>query len=158
MRPGILHPGRQRDCFSFDQLRARNIEVREVGPHICIKRDLPGRLLGESQSGRGDATGGERQEGSAVEHDTPPWIDLPSILKQPGYPVVPTAAAILLAAQLFCQAAKMAVHAGAADCRSMMSPWVSWLRRKEDQGWSGSGRDSRFANSKSDITRGPRRV
>jgi hypothetical protein len=33
---------------------------------------------------------------------------LPSILKQPGYPVVPTAAAILLAAQLFCQAAKMA--------------------------------------------------
>ena len=48
--------------------------------------------------------------------------DLPSILKQPGYPVVPTAAAILLAAQLFCQAAKMAVHAGAADCRNMMSP------------------------------------
>jgi hypothetical protein len=36
--------------------------------------------------------------------------------------VVPTAAAILLAAQLFCQAAKMAVHAGAADCRNMMSP------------------------------------
>ena len=36
--------------------------------------------------------------------------------------MVPTAAAILLAAQLFCQAAKMAVHAGAADCRNMMSP------------------------------------
>src|SRR6266566_6322743 len=126
MRPGILHPGRQRDCFSFDQLRARDIDVvvREVGPHICIKRDLPGRLLGGSQSGRRDATGGERQEGSAVEHDTPPWIDLPSILKQPGYPVVPTAAAILLAAQLFCQAAKMTVHAGAADCRNMMSPLV----------------------------------
>ncbi|MGA8624870.1 MAG: hypothetical protein WB686_09055, partial [Pseudolabrys sp.] len=35
---------------------------------------------------------------------------------------MPTAAAILLAAQLFCQAAKMAVHAGAADCRNMMSP------------------------------------
>jgi hypothetical protein len=35
---------------------------------------------------------------------------------------VPTAAAILLAAQLFCQAAKIAVHAGAADCRNMMSP------------------------------------
>jgi hypothetical protein len=34
---------------------------------------------------------------------------LPSILKQPGYRVAPTAAAILLAAQLFCQAAKMAV-------------------------------------------------
>jgi hypothetical protein len=52
----------------------------------------------------------------------PPRLILPSILKQPGYPVVPTAAAILLAAQLFCQAAKMAVHAGAADCRNMMSP------------------------------------
>ena len=83
MRPGILHPGRQRDCFSFDQLRARGIDVvvREVGPHICIKRDLPGRLLGGRQSGRGDATSGERQEGSAVEHDTAPWIDLPSISK-----------------------------------------------------------------------------
>jgi hypothetical protein len=88
MRPGILHPGRQRDCFSFDQLRARDIDivVREVGPHICIKRDLPGRLLGGSQSGRGDATGGERQEGSAVEHDIPPWIDLPSILSNPDIP------------------------------------------------------------------------
>lgn len=77
MRPGILHPGRQRDCFSFDQLRARDIDVvvREVGPHICIKRDLPGRLLGGRQSGRGDATGSERQEGPAVEHDTAPWID-----------------------------------------------------------------------------------
>jgi hypothetical protein len=32
------------------------------------------------------------------------------------------AAAILLAAQLFCQAAKMAAHAGAAECRNMMSP------------------------------------
>jgi len=49
--------------------------VREVGPHICIKRDLPGRLLGGRQSGRGDATGSERQEGPAVEHDTAPWID-----------------------------------------------------------------------------------
>ena len=29
---------------------------------------------------------------------------------------------------------------------------VSWLRRREDQGWSGSGRDSRFAKSKSDVT------
>src|SRR5262245_9529029 len=88
MRPGILHPGRQRDCFSFDQLRARDIDivVREVGPHICIKRDLPGRLLGGSQSGRGDATGGERHEGSAVEHDTPPWIALPSILSNPDIP------------------------------------------------------------------------
>jgi hypothetical protein len=51
-----------------------------------------------------------------------PWIDLPSILKQPRYLVVPTIAAILLAAQLSCQAAKMAVHAGARDCRNMMAP------------------------------------
>jgi hypothetical protein len=36
--------------------------------------------------------------------------------------VVPTIAAILLAAQLSCQAAKMAVHAGARDCRNMMAP------------------------------------
>jgi hypothetical protein len=40
--------------------------------------------------------------------------------------VVPTAAAILLAAQLFCQA-KMAVHAGAADCRNVMSPSVGLI-------------------------------
>src|SRR4051812_40061055 len=82
MRPGVLHPSRQGDCFSFDQLRARDIDVvvREVGPHICIKRDLLGRLLGGSQTGRGNATGGERQKAPAVEHDTPLPIDLLSIL------------------------------------------------------------------------------
>src|SRR5271165_3041011 len=76
MRPGILHPGRQGDCFSFEQLRARdiNVVVREVGSDIGIKRDLAGHLLGGSQSGRGDATGGERQEGSTVEHGTPSWL------------------------------------------------------------------------------------
>ena len=76
MRPGILHARRQRDRFSLDQRRARDIDVvvREVGPDVGIERDLPGRLLGGSQSGRGDAAGGERQESSAVEHDTPPRL------------------------------------------------------------------------------------
>ena len=48
-----LHPRWQCHCFSFDQLRARDIDVivREVGPHICIKRDLPGRLLGGANRG-----------------------------------------------------------------------------------------------------------
>jgi hypothetical protein len=36
--------------------------------------------------------------------------------------VVPTAAAILLAAQLFCQAAKMAVHAVQRIGANMVSP------------------------------------
>src|SRR5262245_37212362 len=49
---------------------------------------------------------------------TPPWIDLPSILSNPDIPWCRR----LLPYYWFCQAAKMAVHAGAADCRNMMSP------------------------------------
>src|SRR6266850_523005 len=115
MRPGILHPGRQRDCFSFDQLRARDIDVvvREVRPHICIKRDLPGRLLGGSQSGRGDATGGERQEGSAVEHDTPLGLICHRIYSNLDTPWCRRLLAYYWRRSSFAKQAKVAIHAGA---------------------------------------------
>ena len=57
MRPGILHAGRQRDGLSLDQLRARDIHVivRQIGPDVCIERDLSGRRLSGSQSGAATA-------------------------------------------------------------------------------------------------------
>jgi hypothetical protein len=42
--------------------------VREVGPHVCIKRDLSGRLLGGSQSWSGDGTGEKRGECATIDH------------------------------------------------------------------------------------------
>jgi hypothetical protein len=73
MRPGILHARRQRDGFSLDQFRARDIDVvaREIGAHICVKGDLLGCRLGGGHSGRRNAAGDHRQQRSTAEHGTP---------------------------------------------------------------------------------------
>jgi hypothetical protein len=57
MWPSILHGGRQRDGCTPYQLGVYDIDVvmREIGSHVCIKRDFLGRRLGGSQSRRGHA-------------------------------------------------------------------------------------------------------
>src|SRR5215831_7379653 len=74
MRPGILYGCRQRDRLTLDQLRARDIHVvmREIGPDICIERDLLGHLLGGSQSRCGHAACDKRKKTSAAQHGAPP--------------------------------------------------------------------------------------
>jgi hypothetical protein len=74
MRPGILHARGQRNRLALDQLRARDIHVvvREIGPHVCVKRDFSGRRLGRSESRCGHAACDKGQKSSAVEHGIPP--------------------------------------------------------------------------------------
>lgn len=59
VRPGILHPRRQRNRLPLDQLRAGDVNVvmGQVSPDICIERDFLRRRLSLRQSRQSDAAG-----------------------------------------------------------------------------------------------------
>jgi len=77
VRPRILHSRRQCNRLSFGQLRTGDIDVvvGQIGPDICIERDLAGGRLSRSSSRHDDAPGNERQECPAGEHALLPKID-----------------------------------------------------------------------------------